>query len=146
MRGELHRRQWPLGIDIHQLVRRRDRQRPEQQRVSDGEDRRVEADAKPERQHGNRGESRAEPQPAGGVTHVADEGLEHGGTFLLLGEDTRIDGRPFARMADMTARQDLGAETRDRRAITRRALRTLARMQRRYVGRAGFWPANRGAS
>ena len=59
------------------------RQRLEQQRVDDGEDRGVDADADGQRDEGDEREARRLAQHAERVAQVADEGLEHAAALFM---------------------------------------------------------------
>jgi hypothetical protein len=71
-----------VGVDVHEAVGFANRKRPEQYRVDEAEQRRVEADAERERRHGNQGKAGTAAQPPGGEAKVVPHGL---GSLGVLG-------------------------------------------------------------
>ena len=70
-------------LDLHEAVRRADRQRAQQQTVDEAEERRVGADAEGERQRHDNGERGALPEHSDRVAHVLREDVEPGQAALL---------------------------------------------------------------
>src|SRR5690242_11714384 len=79
-----------VPVDVHELVRPLDRQRPEQDRVDDAEDRAVDPDPERERQEGDERAAGRLAEAAHGVAEALAEGFQGG---LTVGSGQVVSAR-----------------------------------------------------
>ena len=104
-----------LGVDVHQAVGAFDRQRPEEQRINDGEEGRIEADTDPQREDGDRREPGRAEQPLQRIADVGKHVVGHTanvGRLFGFGQRVNFEWRmPNAENASGECRRRGNAET-----------------------------------